>query len=117
MPNLSKAARDFTSVRAFHNTATPTISAMTALLCSVPPTHPREMSPGSRGEVRTPHCLSDLLKRAGYRTRFIMAAPSSRPEQGDFLRHHGFDRVLDKAHFDARFPDRGNGVWGPTTTR
>ncbi len=114
MPELSKLAAAHTRVDAFYNTATPTISALTALLCSVnPPTHPRDMAEGKRGEVLTAHtCLSDLLHHAGYRTVFVMGSPSSMTRTGDFLKHHGFDEVHDRADFEARYPGRALGHWG-----
>jgi len=44
-------------------------------------------------------CLPQLLKEAGYQTQWLTSADSSFDNQGTFLRHIGFDQVIDKFSF------------------
>ncbi len=112
MPEVSALARQHTVVAGFHNTATPTVSALIAMLCSIhPPTYPKDLE-GGRDGLAAYTCLSDLLHYAGYRTVFVQGTPASMTGIGDFLRLHGFDEVHEKRDIERRFPARIMGKWG-----
>ncbi|MCO4760319.1 MAG: LTA synthase family protein [Myxococcales bacterium] len=114
MPNLSRLAREHTTVRGFYNTATPTISGLIATLCSIhPPTHPKVIADGGEGDVLTAYtCLSDLLHHAGYRTVFVIGSRADMTRTRDFLELHGFDEIHDRENFVRMDPKLELGKWG-----
>ncbi|MCO4763770.1 MAG: LTA synthase family protein [Myxococcales bacterium] len=120
-PNLDKMAKRMTSVRGFYNTASPTVNAMAAILCSVHPSrHPNDLGIGEEMDGQAPMtCLADLLRRQGYRTVFIEPVVKTVTGIEYFMRTHGFEEVHGKKDILRALPGRPQGPWGPhdDTTR
>ncbi len=113
-PELDALAKQMTVVRGFHNTSSPTISALVTAMCGLhPPTHPRDLGVGETVDGATAYvCLADLLRQRGYRTVFVQSAGAEVTAMGYFLRTHGFDEVHDRATIKARWPEGPEGIWG-----
>ena len=114
MPEVAALANKMSRVEGFHNTASPTIVAMVAALCSVhPASHPYDLAVGESVDGRTAYtCLADVLRRQGYRTVYIQGASRKVTSKEYFFRTHGFDEVYGLEDIRKLWPKRERGVWG-----
>lgn len=116
MPGLSALAKRMTMVTSYQSTASPTIHALVASLCSVHcASHTRELNAGKGSEalVRTPlSCLPELLGKLGYRTVFIQGGKKEFAGKGDFLGAHGFQEVHGRPELEAFRPGSHVSRWG-----
>lgn len=114
MPELSALAGKMTSIEGFHNTASPTVTALVVALCGVhPPSHPRDLAQGQSVDGATAYsCLADLLGAQGYRTVYVQAASKKVAGKEFFLRTHGFEEVHGREDLRERWPGGEEGPWG-----
>lgn len=113
-PELDRLARQMTVVQGFHNTSSPTISALVTALCGLhPPTPPYDLGIGETVDGATAYvCLADVLRGRGYRTLFVQTSSTRVTAMEWFLRTHGFDEVHGRDSLRRRWPGGPEGVWG-----
>lgn len=111
-PNLDAALARMTWVSRAHAPVTPTISAMTSILCgALPPRRPRF---GEGRAYRSLRCLPDLLREAGYHQIYMGAALTSFTHKDVFLSQHSYDEIYGHEDWRANevYRTRRRNTWG-----
>jgi len=114
---LAAQSRQFTNVYQV-NGATTTIAGIVASQCGFPllvSTHLASNSTMTAFDkpFENERCLADILQDRGYATVYLGGAPLAFAGKGNFLRTHGYDRVLGREELMPRLEDPSYGMgWG-----
>jgi phosphoglycerol transferase len=114
---LSKQAHQFTNVYQVPGTSW-TIAGIVASQCGFPLLTSIQMAANSTlASIEKPFegetCFADILQDSGYRTVFMGGAPLAFAGKGNFLRTHGYGKVLGRDELTPRLPDPDYGIgWG-----
>ena len=114
---LAAQSRQYTNVYQVHG-ATTTISGIVASQCGFPllvSTHLASNSTMTSFDkpFENERCLADILQERGYATVYLGGAPLAFAGKGNFLRTHGYRKVLGREELTPRLedPDYSMG-WG-----
>jgi phosphoglycerol transferase len=114
---LSEQAHRFTNVYQMPGTEW-TIAGIVASQCGFPLFVSNHMASNSTmASTEKPFegekCLADILQEAGYETVYMGGAPLAFAGKGNFLKNHGYEKVLGRADLTPRLPDPDYGIgWG-----
>lgn len=101
-PELDAFAAESMRVENYYNATTPTVTSLTAALCSIhPPAGHDEFGPAFFGAL---HCLSDMLAPHGYKSTFVRGIGKEFANTGPFLESQQF-KVLDMVDVQAELKE------------
>lgn len=86
-----------------------TSDSLTRLLVSVPDLN---LSTSRHADKDYLMNIVKIFKNAGYETVFVTASTASWRNYNNFLRHLGFDRIIERSYVKFKHPDATESAWG-----
>lgn len=89
------------------------MAGMSAAQCGVPLYNNNRSVAKNESQKYKILCISDILKRYGYKQFFFTGVKKSFQKQDDFYLHHGFDKIFGKSDFISKeIDDNYFNSWG-----